>query len=369
MNNNLLYKIAITQIDRVGPIVAKNLISYCGGVKEVFSNSKSSLAKIPGVGYNLASEIKKAKVFLQAETILKNLDISKTKILFYLDDDYPFRLNHFNDSPLLLYHTGTSQYNNSKTIGIVGTRNATIRGKKITEEIIRDLKDYGITVISGLAFGIDAIAHKASIENDMPNIAFMGNGIDITYPSQHHSLRREIEKNGDVMSEFPRDLKPDKGHFPMRNRIIAAMSDALLVVESDIKGGSMITAKMAFNYSKDVFAIPGRLEDRYSKGTNFLIKTNVASLVDNAEDIAKMMNWSKIGDQKPIQMELFLDLNENEQKIVNALKETELDSLSIDKLLYATELSMGQLASVLLKMEFRGIVENLPGARYMLFRG
>jgi len=368
MDNILLYKIALTQIDKIGPILAKNLVSYCGGVKEVFFKQKAELAKIPGIGYYLSDEIVKKEVLQKAELILKDVESTGVNTLFYLDDNYPKRLNHFNDSPLMLYTRGTKTYNNKRTLGIVGTRNATIRGKKITEEIISNLKEYNVTIISGLAFGIDAIAHKACIKSKMQNIGIMGNGINITYPSQHESLRKDIESNGDIISEFPMEVKPDKGHFPMRNRIIAALSDALLVVESDIKGGSMITAKMAFNYNKDVFAIPGRYDDRYSKGTNALIKSNIASLAENATDICKLMDWTKNNAQKPRQLELFVKLTENEEKIVDALKETELDSLSIDKLYHKTNINIGQLSSILLKMEFKGIVQNLPGARYMLLR-
>ncbi len=367
-DNNLLYKIGITQIERIGPILAKNLISYCGGVREVFGKTKSELAKIPGIGYNLAVEVLKKGVLKNAETILKDIESKGIKTLFYLDDNYPTRLNHFSDSPILLYSKGTKTYNNPRTLGIIGTRNATIRGKKITEDIIQDLKEYNVTIISGLAFGIDAIAHRASIKNNIQNIGIMGNGINITYPAQHSNLRKEIEANGDILSEFPMDTKPDKGHFPMRNRIIAALSDAVLVVESDIKGGSMITAKMAFNYSKDVFAIPGRHDDKYSKGTNHLIKSNVASLAVSADDICKLMDWSKNTGKKPKQLELFVKLDENERKIVDALKETQLDSLSIDKLYRITNINIGQLSSILLKLEFKGVVENLPGARYMLLR-
>ncbi len=367
-DNTLLYKIAVTQIDNIGSILAKNLVSYCGGVKEIFFKSKAELAKIPGIGYILANEVVKKEVLIKAEMILKNLESTKVKTLFYLDDNYPKRLNHFSDSPLLLYTKGINSFNNKRTLGIVGTRNATIRGKKITEEIIEEIKDFNVTIISGLAFGIDAIAHKACIKNNMQNIGIMGNGIDITYPSQHENLRKEIEENGDIMSEFPMNTKPDKGHFPMRNRIIAGLSDAVLVVESDIKGGSMITAKMAFNYNKDVFAIPGRYDDRYSKGTNSLIKSNIASLAENAKDICKLMDWTKNSLQKPKQLELFVKLTDNEQKIVDALKETELDSLSIDKLYHKTKINIGQLSSILLQLEFKGIVENLPGARYMLLR-
>jgi len=368
MDKILLYKIALTQIDKIGAILAKNLVSYCGGVQEVFSKNKAELAKIPGIGNNLAKEIVKKEVLVKAEQILTKLYKSNINTLFYLDDNYPKRLNHFNDSPLLLYNTGTNTYNNKRTVGIIGTRNATIRGKLITEELVKELSDYNVTIISGLAFGIDAVAHKASVENNIPTIAVLGNGIEFTYPTQHSKLRKEIEINGDILSEFPGNTKPDRGHFPMRNRIISALSDAVIVVESDTKGGSMITAKMAFNYNKDVFAFPGRIEDRYSKGTNKLIKENIASLVESAADICKLMDWTKNNFNKPVQLELFTNLSKNEQKIVEALKNTELDSLSIDKIHHITGLNIGPLASILLQLEFKGILENLPGARYMLLK-
>ncbi len=366
MDKDLIYKIAITQIEGIGSILAKNLVDYCGGVKEVFDKREKELAKIPGIGTINARKIKEDSVFYQAKNILKNIKERGTKTLFYLDDDFPGRLKNHSDAPILLYTEGTNTYNNSRTLGIVGTRNATVRGKVFLEELLRGLKKYDITVISGLAFGIDAHAHGICVENDIPNIAVLGNGFDITYPSQHESLRKKIAKNGDIISEFPMSIKPDKGHFPMRNRIIAGLSDALLVVESDTKGGSMITAKMAFNYNKDVFAIPGRIDDRFSRGTNLLIKSNIASLIENADDIAKMMNWRKLGTPNAVQMQLFNELSKEEKLIIEILKDTELDSLSIDRIHYASNLPSGQLASLLLQLEFKGIIENLPGSRYML---
>ncbi len=366
MDNDLLYKIAITQIDKIGAILAKNLISYCGGVKEVFEKSESELSKIPGIGLVNAKYIRNPIVFEKAEKILNNIREKGTKTLFYLDKDYPSRLKNYNDSPILLYTEGTNCFNNPRTLGVVGTRNATIRGKLILEDLIKGIKEYDVTIVSGLAFGIDAHAHNTCVENQIPNIAVLGNGFDITYPNQHASLRKKIAQNGDILSEFPMQLKPDKGNFPMRNRIIAALSDALLVVESDTKGGSMITAKMAFNYNKDVLAIPGRIDDRYSKGTNNLIKSNIASLIEDASDIAKVMNWRKKGIASAVQMKLFNDLSKDEKIIINILKSTELDSLSIDKIHYESHFSSGKLSSLLLQLEFKGIIESLPGSRYML---
>ena len=366
MDNNLFYKIALTQIEGVGPVLAKNLVSYCGGVKEIFEQTKRTLSKIPGVGTILADEIKKESVFTNTEKILNTVVKKKTGVLFYLDEEYPSRLKHINDSPVLIYYEGTKSFNNNRILGIVGTRNATNKGKMITEKIVEELTDYSVTIVSGLAFGIDAAAHRSAIKYNVPNIAIMGNGIDITYPAQHQKLRSNISLNGDIISEFPLNTKPDKGHFPMRNRIIAGLSDALLVVESDTRGGSIITAKMAFDYNKDVFAIPGRLEDRYSKGTNRLIKTNIAYLTENAEDIAKIMNWNKTSEVTAMQMQMFAELDDNEQKIIDLLSNEEKDSLSIDEIHYKSQFTMGELASILLNLELKGMIENLPGARYMV---
>ncbi len=366
MDNNLLYKIALTQIEGVGPVVAKNLVSYSGGVKEVFQQTKRVLSKIPGVGIILADEIKKDTVFKNAEKILNSIHKKKIGVLFYLDKDYPSRLKHINDSPLLLYFQGTKTFNNNRTLGIVGTRNATIRGKAFCNQIIEELSDYGITIVSGLAFGIDAAAHRAAIKNGIPNIAVMGNGIDITYPAQHTKLRNAISNNGDVISEFPLDTKPDKGHFPMRNRIIAGLSDALLVIESDIKGGSIITARLGFDYNKDIFAVPGRPEDKYSRGTNNLVKTNIAYLTEKATDIAKVMNWNKINEVNAVQMKMFAELDNNEQKLVDILKTPDKENMSIDELHYVSGFTMGELATILLNLELKGVIETLPGNRYML---
>ncbi len=366
MDNNILYKIALTQIEGIGPVLAKNLVSYCGGVKEIFEQKKRTLSKIPGVGLLLADEIKKDSVFKNADKILKSVIKNNTGILFYLDEDYPSRLKHINDGPILLYFQGTQSFNSKRSLGIVGTRNATNRGKAICDSIVNELKDYDVTIVSGLAFGIDAAAHRSAIKYNIPNIAVMGNGINITYPSQHQKLRSNISLNGDVISEFPLDTKPDKGHFPMRNRIIAGLSDALLVVESDIRGGSIITAKMAFDYNKDVFAIPGRIEDRYSRGTNSLIKNNIAYLTESAADIAKMMNWNKTNEITAVQMQMFAELTAGEQKVFDILKNSENESMSVDEIHYASQFTMGELASILLNLELKGMIENMPGARYSI---
>ena len=366
IDDNLFYKIALTQIEGVGPVLAKNLVSYCGGAKEVFEQKKLFLSKIPGVGKVLADEIKKDSVFENAGKIVEKIAKNGTGVLFYLDDGYPSRLKHLPDSPVILYYEGTGEYNNKRTLGVVGTRSASRTGKLVCEQIVSQLKDYNVTVISGLAFGIDSVAHRTAIKNGMPNIAVMGSGIDITYPGQHEKLRREIVQKGDVITEFPPGTAPDRGHFPMRNRIIAGLSDALLVVESDKRGGSMITAQIAFDYNKDVFAVPGRVTDRYSRGTNYLIKRNISQLVESAEDIALNMNWDKVNEKTYVQMQMFADITGDEQKIVDILRQSPQDSLSIDELHYASGFTMGELAAIVLNLELKGVIESLPGTRYSL---
>ena len=366
---SLLYKIAITQIDKVGSVLAKNLISYCGGVEEIFSKSKKELLKIPGIGAAMVNEIANKNVLIKAEKIARENDRKNIKTLFYLDDDYPSRLKNHNDCPVLLYAEGTEEFNNSRTLGIVGTRNGTKRGKMIVENLIFELKKYDITIISGLAFGIDAFAHEAAVENAVPNIAVMGSGISITYPVEHTKLRNDIVLNGDIISEFPLNTSPEKGHFPMRNRIIAGLSDALLVVESDIKGGAIITANIAFDYNKDVFAIPGRVDDKYSRGTNYLIKSNIASLVDSASDICNSMNWSSTSSSNKIyQPDLFSELDENEKKLADILRNSDSESLKIDEIHYLSGFSLGELSTILLNLEFKNVIENLPGSRYALLK-
>lgn len=362
--DKLLYAIALTQLEKVGSVMAKTLISYCGGPKEVFSKSKYELSKIPGVGPILTDEIIKKEALVKAEKILTGHDKNNIKTYFYLDDEYPERLKNFNDCPIILYAEGTSELNNNRTLGIVGTRDATQRGKIITQRIIAELAEFNITIVSGLAFGIDAYAHEAAVLNGIPNIAVMGSGINITYPAEHEKLRAKIVENGDIISEFSLDTSPEKGHFPMRNRIIAGLSDALLVVESGQKGGAIITANLAFDYNKDIFAVPGRVDDKFSKGTNMLIKSNIASLVESGQDICQAMNWDNVSTKKPVQMQLFSSLSDIESKILDLIANAIDKNLKIDELHYLSGLTLSELSGLLLELELKGIIESLPGSRF-----
>lgn len=362
--SDLLYKIAITRIPNVGAVLTRQLIAWCGGVKEVFSAPKKELLKIPGIGKATVDNIMNKTSFSLAEEELEFIEKNDIKPLFYLDKDFPQRLIHYHDAPLMLYYKGSLDLNYPRTVGIVGTRKPTEQGKLICQEIVEGLKEYNVAIISGLAYGIDVTAHKKAVQMNIPTIGCLGHGLHMMYPAAHKKIAQEMMDNGGLLTEFTSKEKPDAPHFPMRNRIIAGLSDALIVVETPKSGGSMISANMANNYNKDVFAVPGRLKDHNSLGCNFLIKTHKANLIESAEDIAYIMRWEKGASDKPIQKQLFVQLNPLEKKIVETLENKENES--IDALSYQTGFSQSELAMILLELEFKGMVKSLPGKRYML---
>lgn len=362
--SDLLYKIALTKIPKAGPVNARQIVAWCGGVKEVFQTPKKELLKIPGIGKTMADHILNKNALIQAEEELIFIENNKIETFFYLDKNFPQRLVHFSDAPLLLYYKGNMDLNHSRTVGIVGTRKPSEQGKAICEDIIEGLKDYNVAVISGLAYGIDVTAHRKCLELGIPTVGCLGHGLHMTYPAAHIKTAREMVSNGGLLTEFTSKEKPDAPHFPMRNRIIAGLSDALIVVETARKGGSMISAEMAFNYNKDVFAVPGRLKDPVSQGCNLLIKSHKAQLIESAEDIAYIMRWTKGKAPKLVQKQLFVDLNPLEKKIIESLESKE--SENIDALSYQTGFTQSELATILLNLEFKGMIKSLPGKRYML---
>lgn len=364
MEHSPLHYIALTKTDRVGPVLAKNLISYCGSVEGVFSESSKNLAKIPGVGLATIKCLKDKEIWGKAEAELAHVEKNKIELLFYLDEKYPSRLKHYPDSPLVLYKKGMANHDPSRTIALVGTRDCSTYGKLQTEEMVEGLEKYGVTTISGLAHGIDTLTHKHSLNHNIPTIGIMGGGFNKIYPSANRKLASQMmSESGAVMTEFGFMQLPDREHFPMRNRIIAALSDAVIVVESARKGGSIITAEFANSYHKDVFAIPGRTNDEKSAGCNHLIKIHKAALAQSAEDIAYIMGWEKT--KEIVQMKLPLEtFNLEEQKIVNILQSE--GKIQFDKIHYKTGIHLSSLSQILLGLEFKGIIKSLPGKSYLL---
>jgi len=366
MNDDELQKtIALTLVNNVGPVIGKKIMQICGGPTEVFTEKKHVLLKIPYVNPEMVNQLRSKELLLRAEQELAFIKKNHIACYSFLSKKYPARLRHIPDAPILLYYKGTPALNHMRTLAIVGTRKVTERGKKICTALIRELAAYDICVFSGLAYGVDTHAHKCCVSNEIPTIGVLGHGLDMIYPSENLRLAKTMIAKGGILSEFVSGTKPESMHFPQRNRVVAMLSDGVLVVESAKSGGSMITADFALQYSKDVFAIPGHPEDKMAQGCNNLIKKTKAALIENAEDIANILSWTKKKDKaNETQMTLAFELNEAESKIVNLLKvarEMELDSIQ-----YRTSYPHSTLSTTLLNLEFKGIIKTLPGKKYIL---
>jgi DNA processing protein len=286
--------------------------------------------------------------------------------LFLTDAAYPQRLLNCADSPTLLFYKGTANLNASKVLAIVGTRANTDYGKSVTEKLVADLSEQNILIVSGLAYGIDAIAHKAAIKNGLPTVGVVGHGLDKIYPSDHRTLAKEmVAGDGGLLSEFFSGTLPDKHNFPLRNRLVAGISDATVVVETMVNGGSMITAKLADGYNRDVFAVPGRTIDTKSAGCNYLIQHNKAVLLNSADDLLDVMGWKrKTKTKRTPQKQLFIELSPDEQQVVELLKEK--DAMHIDEINLRSGLSSSASAAAILNLELQNVVASLPGKMYKL---
>ncbi len=362
---DLIYKLALTLIPGVGSVNGKSLVAYCGGVKAVFMEKKRALLKIPGIGEQTINAIANHNVFGRAEEELAFIEKNKITPLFYLDKEYPIRLKQCHDSPLMLYYKGTSALNAPKVVAMVGTRKATEYGRDMCRKIIEGLVEQNVLIVSGLAYGIDTWSHKAALDNKLETVGVLGHGLDRIYPFANRALADKMTESGGLLCEYMSNTMPDRENFPMRNRIIAGISDAVIVVEAGASGGALITAEIANSYNRDVFAVPGRLGDPHSEGCNKLIKINKAALIQSAKDISYLLNWVDEKDHKKIvQRQLFLDLSPDEELIVSILKEK--GDMEIDTLLLETSLMPAKAASVLLNLEFEGVIRCLPGKVYRL---
>jgi DNA processing protein len=360
-----LHKIALTFIKSIGPVTAKNLLAYCGSAENVFSASKRQLLEIPGVGQKTIDAIRGTNALARAQQELDFVEKHGIEVLFFSDEKYPKRLKNCIDSPILLYAKGTADLNHQRIISIVGTRNATSYGKNLCKELCEVLAPYNVLIVSGLAYGIDVTTHKECLANNIPTVGVLGHGLDRLYPKIHKTISQKMVLNGGLLTEFPILTNPDRPNFPQRNRIIAGVADATIVVEASIKGGALITAEIANSYNKDVYAFPGRTNDVFSEGCNFLIKTNRAGLINNANDLIYYLGWDdEVKEKKMVaQTTLQLSLTPNEQKVVDALQNGQL---SIDELCIQLNIQQSKLAIVILTLEMQGIIVSLPGKIYKL---
>jgi DNA processing protein len=360
----LKHKIALGLIPRIGDINARKLVSHFGGVEAIFSEPYRNLIKIPGIGPGLAKYICDKSYLVTAEKEAEYVTKNNIRTYFYLDNDYPFRLRQCDDSPVMFFFKGSCDLDSQKILSIVGTRNATTRGRELCGKIIEGLAaGHGDLIIaSGLAYGIDISAHKAALANNLQTIGVLAHGFKTIYPAIHASTARSMVNKGGLLTDFFSDALPERNNFLKRNRIIAGLSDATLVIESGVKGGALVTADIANSYNRDVFAVPGRPDDQWSSGCNSLIRSNKAFLTECSDDIEYFLNWKPEKLKPVIQRTLFSDLDDTEKTIFELL--VKQGELSIDTICRSLDIPVYKLSSLLLQMEFKGLVKCSPGNVY-----
>ncbi len=364
MPTDLVHHIALTMVPHIGDIHARELIGYFGNAENIFKARKSDLDKLPGIGEVRARSIKEFKDFKRAEEEIRFIEKYKIEVLVLGAPGYPKRLLNCYDAPLLLYFRGKADLNAEKIVSIIGTRNNTDYGKESAREIIEDLAPYKVLIVSGLAYGVDSIAHKLALKQDLPTVGILAHGLDRIYPDENKTLAREMIMNGGLLTDFMTKTKPDKQNFPKRNRIVAGISDATVVIETSLKGGSMITAELANSYNKDVFAVPGKISDTRSEGCNYLIRTNKAALVSSGKDIIDYMNWNQLPLKHQPQRELFVELTPDEKVIVQILRQYGITH--IDELYVKSGLRSSAVAAAILNLELQNVLTSLPGKLYKL---
>ncbi|VXC08998.1 DNA-protecting protein DprA [Flavobacterium sp. 9AF] len=368
LQNDLYYTLALLQVEGIGDILAKKLIQNCGSAEAVFKSKSTTLAKIEGIGKTVLKNLQDPFIFQKTEKELLFIENENISTWHYLDDLYPERLKQCFDAPVLLFTSGNISLKNQKIISIVGTRQVTTYGSEMTKKIIEELAPLQPIIVSGFAYGVDIVAHQAAMEFGLQTIGVLAHGLNQIYPKSHKKYMVKMEEKGGFLTEFWSNSKPDRENFVKRNRIVAGISEATIVIESAEKGGSLITAQIANDYNRDVFAVPGRTTDKYSQGCNNLIKTQRAYSLTCAADLLYNLNWDidskKIKEEKGIQKQLFVSLTEEEEKIYNYLlvKNSEL----IDIISLECDFPIFKTSSILLNMELKGIIRPLPGKIFEL---
>lgn len=357
---DLFYTLALLRVEGVGDIVAKKLISHCGSAENVFQEKKSKLESIEGIGQILIKNLKNKTVFELAEKELRFVEDEQISFCSFQDEKYPFRLKHCIDGPVILFSSGNINLENQKILSIVGTRQITSHGTDFCKKLIEDLAPLNPIIVSGFAYGVDIVAHQAAMEHNLQTIGVLAHGLNQIYPQSHKKYVSKMEQNGGFLTEFWSTSNPDKENFVKRNRIVAGMSEATIVIESANRGGSLITASLASDYNRDVFALPGRNTDKFSVGCNNLIKTQRAHLLTSAADILYILNWQlNDANAKPIQKQLFIELDSEEQKVMEFLQKN--GKQQMDNIALECDFPVFRISSILLNMELKGVVRPLPG--------
>lgn len=361
----LLAVLRLQKSKAIGDILAKKLIVNVGDVTQIFKEKSTTLQKINGIGNHAIKHLLDSKNILEAEQELAYIKKNNIAYTYFLEDDYPKNLHNCIDSPILFFKDGNINFNNDKIISIVGTRNMSSYGRDFCTKLIEDLAGFNPIIVSGFAYGVDICAHKAAIKNNLQTIAVLAHGFEQIYPKVHKKYINQVNENGGFLTEFWSEEQPLRENFLKRNRIVAGISKATIIIESASKGGSLVTADIANSYDRDVFALPGRVTDVFSKGCNSLIKNNQANVLTSANDIIKMLNWD-FSEQakKPIQRQLFVELNFEEQILYDYLLKNGKQLLDIIAL--ECNIPLFQLSAILLKMELKGITKPLPGKMFEL---
>lgn len=362
--NELRYTLALQRIPNLGDISAKKLLRKTGSAEAIFKEKKSNLAKIDGIGLSKLREINLNKQLEEADEELQFIEANNIEYSYFQDKTYPEKLKHCIDGPILFFHKGNIDLVRKRIISIVGTRKITSYGNSICQQLIEDLAPLNPVIVSGLAYGVDICAHKAAIDNNLQNIACLAHGLNQMYPKDHKRYASKIEENGGFITEFWSSDAFDRNNFLKRNRIIAGLSEATVVIESAEKGGSLVTADIAQSYNREVFAIPGRATDKQSKGCNNLIKQQKAHLITSAADIIYLLGWEIQENKKPKQTQLFVELDEEEKVIFRYLKDKEKEMLDVIAL--ECNIPAYKTASILMNMEIKGVVRPLPGKLFQL---
>jgi DNA processing protein len=368
MSQQLVYEVALGLLPGIGNQLSRQLVSYCGSARQVFHTPPGKLLRIPGIGKSHVRNLPLTAVLKQAENIIRQAEQQQVKLLFYTHPDYPKRLKQIADAPTLLYYKGTADLNAARIISIVGTRQCTAYGREVTDQLVQDLVKHQALIVSGLAYGIDVAAHRAALQAGLATAGVMANGLDLVYPSLHRKIAGMMLEQGGLLSEYTFGTKPEPPRFPARNRIIAGLADATIIVEAAIKGGALITAEIAHSYNKDVMAVPGPIHAPFSAGCNYLIKSNKAAAYTGIKDLEELLNWDldllKAVKPRPGNFYPPEDFTAEEYQVLLVLLETREEQ--IDNLSWKSQLPIGQVASLLLALEFKGVVKSLPGKKYQI---
>jgi DNA processing protein len=362
-HKSLKYKIALSFLNGFGNKKISKLLNHLEDPEAVFKESLNAIFKKTGIHKHYLQNMQRENALLKADEQIKWIQKKGINTHFYLDANYPRRLRNCEDAPILLYSQGNYNINPSFTVAVVGTRSATSYGKEICENLIKDIGSDALQIISGLAYGIDIVAHQNAIEKNVETIAVLGNGMQRIYPSLHTQTARKMIEQGGIITEFPFGAKPDRENFPKRNRIVAGMADAVIVIESKKRGGSLITAELANDYNKDVFAFPGNVDQETSEGCNLLIATNKAHLITSGHDFLKIMGWEGI-ISKTKQVEINFNLEPDEQEVFDVIQQSKKEN--IDVIAYKTQKSIANIAVILLNLEIKGLVKKLGGNVFSL---